>query len=773
MISIEVKVNGTEATAITTGKITSGMVGVPVLIEYSNEWDELEKIAVFKNGDLKRKKGPVGTSTSVPWEVIRKPGILEIGIIGKNSDGSIVIPTVWCTVGKVFEGANAEIQAAPNPNNVNDPGSGEPIIIDDSVVSESKVWSSKKTSDTIRVANDSIDDIKNGYDGKIYGTAGEAVRGQVGDIEAAFDTSVTVIPGGANILNPEIQVDGSFPSSPTVGEELTGNSQTGRFRTGEHIPVAGVEKLYLYLNVESASSNVIFYYSDAEKKYMGSPSVINLATIVANKGASTATIPSGAAYMDFSIGANSGNVDFSKLCISRTQLEEFEEYVAPSEEKSKVIKPECVPHLPYVEDDVIKSVSVKSVNILDPNNQTAGGYVVAEDGTLSIGTASGRCSSKNPIPVVKGTLYLYVRVERNTYPTSQITIFHMDENGVVLTADNIKYQSIINKGYVQTSRFSSKCTHIHVTMSGTSYGYDFTQACISYEPIYEIVPYTSREQDVLKPAVLPAESLSPLYGKTIVCLGDSLTGMRRAPVDIATELARLTGANVYNCGFGGCRMSVHPTAAYNAFSMYSLVDEIVKDATDGTKWTLQKNIVAGDTNDDADPGGLEEGATTVAAHFAYSLENLVALDFSKVDIVTIAYGSNDYTGDIPLDNQDNSHDVGSFAGAIRYSVEKLLGAYPHLKIFICGQVFRFWIDSKTGEVTNTSDTRLNANGDKLTDFIEKTEEVAKEYHIPFIDNYNIGFNFFNRSRYFSATDGSHPLPEGMRMIAANMAKELF
>ncbi len=38
--------------------------------------------------------------------------------------------------------------------------------------------------------------------------------------------------------------------------------------------------------------------------------------------------------------------------------------------------------------------------------------------------------------------------------------------------------------------------------------------------------------------------------------------------DIATYLARFTGATVYNCSFDGCRMTSYVPKSWDAFSMY-------------------------------------------------------------------------------------------------------------------------------------------------------------------------------------------------------------
>lgn len=252
-----------------------------------------------------------------------------------------------------------------------------------------------------------------------------------------------------------------------------------------------------------------------------------------------------------------------------------------------------------------------------------------------------------------------------------------------------------------------------------------------------------------------------LTGKVVVNFGDSIFGKRRPPDDISTKLAYLTGATVHNCGFGGCHMSNHPTATYNAFSMCNLVDAIVSK-----NWTAQDSAIV-DTSNNAVP-----------SYFSNALEILKGLDFSKVDIVTIAYGTNDFTAADALDNSENACDKDSFAGALRYSIEKLLTYYPNLKIFVCSQTYRFWMDDSY-VFTEDSDSHQNYNGVKLTDFVTKTEEVAKEFHLPFIDNYyGLGFNKFNRTVYFInsqgvVNDGTHPNAVGCRLIAEHMANELF
>lgn len=62
----------------------------------------------------------------------------------------------------------------------------------------------------------------------------------------------------------------------------------------------------------------------------------------------------------------------------------------------------------------------------------------------------------------------------------------------------------------------------------------------------------------------------------------------------------------------------------------------------------------------------------------------------------------------------------------------------------------------------------------MGDYVEKSKEIAKEYFIPFIDNfYELGINKHNRTHYFANGDGTHHIATGRRLIAEHIAKELF
>jgi hypothetical protein len=109
-MKISVKTNGTSVTATVDGVITSGMVGLPVEIEYGDGWERLNKFVSFRVDEFQRTRENVSSATTVPWEILRRHGkILYVGVEGRTSDGTVVMPTVWASVGTIKRGASRGI----------------------------------------------------------------------------------------------------------------------------------------------------------------------------------------------------------------------------------------------------------------------------------------------------------------------------------------------------------------------------------------------------------------------------------------------------------------------------------------------------------------------------------------------------------------------------------------------------------------------------------------------------------------------------------------
>lgn len=227
-----------------------------------------------------------------------------------------------------------------------------------------------------------------------------------------------------------------------------------------------------------------------------------------------------------------------------------------------------------------------------------------------------------------------------------------------------------------------------------------------------------------------------LDGINIVCCGDSITGNYTAPTDYPTYMHNYTGANVVNCGFGGTRMSLHTETAKQPFSFCSIADCIVSGDF-SSMYAVAENI----------------GIYNVYEHI-YNLENT---DFSKVDKMIIFYGTNDFTAQVPIDNQNDPDDTSTYLGAFRYAVDKILGEYPNIRIYAVTPMYRYFTDTSTD-----SDTQ-QYGGKYLYEFGNALIECARDMKLPSVDMYHIsGVSATTKDYYLE--DGTHPSQAGRKNI---------
>lgn len=229
-------------------------------------------------------------------------------------------------------------------------------------------------------------------------------------------------------------------------------------------------------------------------------------------------------------------------------------------------------------------------------------------------------------------------------------------------------------------------------------------------------------------------SKSKFQGKKAVCFGDSITGCVDE-MDLnnwCMYLKQATGMDVINQGYWSGRVaySDDSAAVINAFAFYELVDSIVSG-----NWSRQDIIYS--------TPGYEQHAA--------QLEKLKQIDFTKVDFLTIALGTNDLSSDTPFEIEGQPMSVESVNGAFRYTISKLLTNYPQLHIIIMTPIYRF--------TPSTGDDYM-VNGRGVQSFVDDYKELGKELRIPVLNMFNdIGVNKYNRSYYWGANggDGLHPI----------------
>ena len=239
----------------------------------------------------------------------------------------------------------------------------------------------------------------------------------------------------------------------------------------------------------------------------------------------------------------------------------------------------------------------------------------------------------------------------------------------------------------------------------------------------------------------------PKTGKKVICLGDSITENGDYPVRLAT----LTGATVTNCGFGGSRLAFS-TGDYAYLSFHKLADYISTGDYSGLTAACAR-LAGSPTFDDN---------IAIAARLA-------AVDWSTVDYIVAAYGTNDYgSPDVPLGTTTDTTGA-TFKGAINYAVNKICTAYPNIKILFVSPIWRSRYNSGDG---NDSDVYANSRGNYLLDFVDAMKQMAELNKMPCVDMYRTsGINKYNGATLLS--DGLHPVAGvGYQRIAEKIAAGL-
>ena len=121
MTSITLNVTGARIRAEVSGILTSGMVGIPVSIQYDEAWNGLTKNLVCRcsrwgpaNSDTRTILN-VGKTSVVAHEVMQPEHTLYLGIEGYSADGSLVMPTTWANCGYIHPGANTGADSSATP----------------------------------------------------------------------------------------------------------------------------------------------------------------------------------------------------------------------------------------------------------------------------------------------------------------------------------------------------------------------------------------------------------------------------------------------------------------------------------------------------------------------------------------------------------------------------------------------------------------------------------------------------------------------------------
>lgn len=226
-------------------------------------------------------------------------------------------------------------------------------------------------------------------------------------------------------------------------------------------------------------------------------------------------------------------------------------------------------------------------------------------------------------------------------------------------------------------------------------------------------------------------SYADFSGQKIVFFGDSVIGNYTDSSSIPGVVHGLTGASVYNCGYGG------NAAAKGPEDMVSL-PEIINAF-------VQKDLSVIPEEEQIYLGMQEYLADTSA---------------QKQLTFVINYGLNDYFNQYPVKNE-NPYDIYTYEGALRTAVSALREAYPDAQIVLATPNFTSY----------SADEGNRASGSRFTDYVNAVIAVAEEYHTLVLDNYTeLGITLENHGEYL--LDGVHPNEAARFTMGSRIAEAL-
>ena len=107
---LRINVTTAEAVITETELITSGRKGLRCAFTFSDDWAGLAKTVIVQGAATRDIALLATNEITVPAECVNKAQFpLKIGVYGARPDGSIAIPTIWASFGKVLPGAKPSL----------------------------------------------------------------------------------------------------------------------------------------------------------------------------------------------------------------------------------------------------------------------------------------------------------------------------------------------------------------------------------------------------------------------------------------------------------------------------------------------------------------------------------------------------------------------------------------------------------------------------------------------------------------------------------------
>lgn len=247
----------------------------------------------------------------------------------------------------------------------------------------------------------------------------------------------------------------------------------------------------------------------------------------------------------------------------------------------------------------------------------------------------------------------------------------------------------------------------------------------------------------------------------IVILGDSVVGNVAADGSSLTDyVSKGLGKSTFKGGLGGTGMSVDDTRLWGSLSkrewcMVKLAEAICYDDWKSQLGTMEYAASFGDYSNQA------------MDYFPETMKDLSQIDFSKVEILVIEHGTNDYNRGVITDNPENPYDVTTFGGALRQTLKLLKDTYPEMRIVVMSPIYCALGENQDMPSYSTK----YGEGGYLDEYVELEKQIAGEFQVEWLDAYHkSGIWEENAKEYLF--DSLHLNEEGHKLLGEFLAEYL-